>query len=70
MRAAAFQDMKYRQEGKEVLEISWRILHSPDWKLEKETAEGDKVYSRKMPGVGKMFKLTVSMASFLGLFDL
>jgi hypothetical protein len=52
------QDMKYRQEGQEVLEVSWRILHSPDWKLEKETADGDKVYSKKMPGVGKVLKLT------------
>jgi hypothetical protein len=70
VRATALQDMKYRQEGQDVLEASWRILNSPNWKLEKETADGDKVYSKKMPGVGKVLKLTVSMASFLGFFDL
>jgi hypothetical protein len=70
LRATAFQDLKYRQEGQDVLEVSWRIINSSDWKLEKETADGDKVYSKKMPGVGKVLKLTVSMASFLELFDL
>jgi len=70
LKATAFQDMKYKQEGQEVLEVSWRILHSPDWKLEKETSDGDKVYSKKMPGVGKVFKLTVSISSFLRFFDL
>jgi hypothetical protein len=69
VRATALQDMKYRQEGQDVLEVSWRILNSPDWKLEKETADGDRVYSKKMPVVGKVFKLTVSMTSFLGFFD-
>ncbi|GFG33052.1 hypothetical protein Cfor_00058 [Coptotermes formosanus] len=58
VRATALQDMKYRQEGQDVLEVSWRILNSPDWKLEKETADGDRVYSKKMPVVGKVFKLT------------
>ena len=67
VRAAEFQDMKYRQEGQDVLEVCWRIINSPDWKLEKETEDGDKVYSKKMPGVGKVLKLMVSMASFLGL---
>jgi hypothetical protein len=70
LRATVFQDVKYRQEGQDVLEVSWRIIHSSDWKLEKETPDGDKVYSKKMPGVGKVLKLTVSMASFLVLFDL
>ncbi|KDR22110.1 steroidogenic acute regulatory protein-like isoform X2 [Zootermopsis nevadensis] len=55
---ALSQDMKYRREGQEVLEVSWRILNSPDWKLEKETPEGDAVYSKKMPLAGKVLKLT------------
>ncbi|PNF43454.1 hypothetical protein B7P43_G11487 [Cryptotermes secundus] len=54
----SLQDMKYRREGQEVLEVSWRMLNSPDWKLERETAEGDTVYSKKMPHVGKVLKLT------------
>jgi hypothetical protein len=65
MRATELQDMKYRQEGQEVLEVSWRILNSPDWKLEKETPEGDTVYSKKMPLAQKVLKLTVSIVSFL-----
>jgi hypothetical protein len=65
MRATELQDVKYRREGQEVLEVSWRILNSPDWKLEKETPEGDAVYSKKMPVVGKVLKLTVSIVSFL-----
>lgn len=52
------QDMKYRREGQEILEVSWRILNSLDWKVERETAEGDTVYSKKMPHVGKALKLT------------
>jgi hypothetical protein len=65
VRSPEFQDMKYRREGQEVLEVSWRMLNSPDWKLEKETAEGDAVYSKKMPRVGKVLKLTVSRVNFL-----
>lgn len=66
MGAAELQDMKYRREGQEVLEVSWRILNSPDWKLEKETPEGDAVYSKKMPLAGKVLKLTVSIFFFSG----
>jgi hypothetical protein len=58
--AAELQDMKYKREGQEALEVSWRILNSPDWRLEKQTAEGDTTYSKMMPRVGKVFKLTVS----------
>lgn len=65
VRAPELQDMKYRQEGQEVLEASWRMLNSPDWKLERETAEGDTVYSKKMPHVGKVLKLTVSRVNFV-----
>jgi hypothetical protein len=65
MRVTGLQDMKYRREGQEVLEVSWRILNSPDWKLEKETPEGDTIYSKKVPLAGKMLKLTVSIVSIL-----
>ncbi|XP_069684665.1 stAR-related lipid transfer protein 3-like [Periplaneta americana] len=52
-------DEEYRRRGEEVLELSWNILNSTDdWKLEKRCPEGDTVYSKYIPGLGKVFKLT------------
>nr|CAD7588678.1 unnamed protein product [Timema genevievae] len=39
------QEDQYRQDGIEALEVSWRMLNSADWKLEKQTQQGDVIDS-------------------------
>ncbi|XP_069684676.1 steroidogenic acute regulatory protein, mitochondrial-like isoform X1 [Periplaneta americana] len=49
----------YAQKGRENLDLSWTILNSTDnWRVEKTTADGITVYSKHLPGVGKIFKLS------------
>ncbi|KAJ9595086.1 hypothetical protein L9F63_013612, partial [Diploptera punctata] len=55
---ASSQIAKYKREGQEVLEVSWKIINSPDWKLEKQTLEGDTIYSKELPHGMKVLKLT------------
>ena len=42
-----------------MLAAAWRILNSPDWKLEKHLDNGDRVQVKQVNGK-KVFKLTVS----------
>ncbi|XP_069684917.1 steroidogenic acute regulatory protein-like isoform X2 [Periplaneta americana] len=56
-RTRTSQEVKYKREGQEVLEVSWKILNSQDWKLEKKTESGDSIYSKQMPRMGKVLKL-------------
>ena len=42
-----------------MLAAAWRILNSPDWKLEKHLDNGDRVQVKLVNGK-KVFKLTVS----------
>ncbi|PSN36624.1 hypothetical protein C0J52_10451 [Blattella germanica] len=51
------QIMNYKRQGQEVLEDSWRTLNSSDWKLEKQTQEGDTIQSKKLPHGTKVLKL-------------
>lgn len=54
-----FQEEAYKARADYILHESWNVLHSPDWTLEKKNAE-DTVHVLTIPGVGKVFKLTVS----------
>ncbi|XP_062855640.1 steroidogenic acute regulatory protein, mitochondrial [Trichomycterus rosablanca] len=48
------------QQGQEALQKSISILSDPDgWQTEIETLNGDKVLSKVLPDVGKVFKLEV-----------
>ena len=42
-----------------MLAAAWRTLNSPDWKLEKQLDNGDRVQVQQVNGK-KVFKLTVS----------
>ena len=42
-----------------MLAAAWRILNSPDWKLEKQLENGDRVQVKQVKGK-KVFRLTVS----------
>ena len=43
-----------------MLETAWKILNSPDWKLEKELDNGDRVEAKQVNGK-RVFRLTVSI---------
>ena len=45
--------------GEEMLTSAWSTLNSPDWKLEKQLDNGDRVQVKHVNGK-KVFKLTVS----------
>lgn len=55
------QDNEYRQMGLDCVKTAYNLLEAKDWKLEKETPKGDKIYStkREAMGKGKVYKLTV-----------
>ena len=42
-----------------MLVTAWKILNSPDWKLEKQLDNGDRVQVKQVKGK-KVFRLTVS----------
>lgn len=44
--------------GVEALHKAWEMLHSPGWKVEKESAHGDTIYTRLGPRGNKIYKLT------------
>ncbi|XP_060786638.1 steroidogenic acute regulatory protein, mitochondrial [Neoarius graeffei] len=50
----------YAQQGQEALQKSINILSDPDgWQTEIETSTGDKVLSKVLPDIGKVFRLEV-----------
>ena len=55
------QEAEYKKQGAELLAAAWSTLNSPDWKLEKQLANGDKVEVKQVGGK-KVFKLTVRPA--------
>ncbi|XP_053856851.1 steroidogenic acute regulatory protein, mitochondrial [Vidua macroura] len=53
-------EMSYIKQGEEALQKSLRILEDQDdWKTETVAGNGDKVLSKVLPGVGKVFRLEV-----------
>ncbi|KAF5908111.1 steroidogenic acute regulatory protein, mitochondrial, partial [Clarias magur] len=53
-------EQSYVQQGQEALQKSISILSDPDgWQTEIETSTGDKVLSKVLPDVGKVFRLEV-----------
>ncbi|XP_072570204.1 steroidogenic acute regulatory protein, mitochondrial isoform X2 [Paramormyrops kingsleyae] len=55
-------EMSYVKQGEEALQKSIRILSDQDgWKTEIVTENGDKVLSKMLPDVGKVFKLEVML---------
>ncbi|KAM4747769.1 steroidogenic acute regulatory protein, mitochondrial [Rhinophrynus dorsalis] len=51
-------EMSYITQGEEAMKKSMNILGDQDgWKIEIETANGDKVLSKVLPDIGKVFKL-------------
>lgn len=44
--------------GQECVRKSYELLECPDWKFEKQTSKGDKIYSSKREGLGKVYRLT------------
>ncbi|XP_043845951.1 steroidogenic acute regulatory protein, mitochondrial [Dromiciops gliroides] len=54
------QDMAYLRQGEEAMQKALGILGNQDgWKSETERANGDKVMSKVVPDVGKVFRLEV-----------
>eukprot|EP00092_Neocalanus_flemingeri_P066212 GFUD01080632.1.p1 GENE.GFUD01080632.1~~GFUD01080632.1.p1 ORF type:complete len:584 (-),score=214.52 GFUD01080632.1:166-1821(-) len=51
------QEREYIKTGEEMLVAAWRILNSPDWKLEKQLDNGDRVQVKQVKGK-KVFRLT------------
>jgi len=51
------QEREYIKTGEEMLAAAWRILNSPDWKLEKQLENGDRVQVKQVKGK-KVFRLT------------
>lgn len=40
---------------------AYELLECPDWKFEKQTSVGDKIYSSKRDGLGKVYRLTATV---------
>ncbi|XP_001381863.1 steroidogenic acute regulatory protein, mitochondrial [Monodelphis domestica] len=56
------QEMAYLQQGEEAMQKALGILSNQDgWKSETEKANGDKVLSKVVPDVGKVFRLEVEL---------
>ena len=53
------QEREYIKTGEEVLATALRIINSADWRLERQTDNGDTVQVKLLNGK-KIFKLTVS----------
>ncbi|XP_038602162.1 steroidogenic acute regulatory protein, mitochondrial [Tachyglossus aculeatus] len=54
------QDMAYLKQGEEALQKALSILSNQDgWKSETQRKNGDKVLSKVLPDVGKVFRLEV-----------
>jgi len=51
------QEKEYKKMGEEMLAAAWGTLNSPDWKLEKQLDNGDRVQVKQVNGK-KVFKLT------------
>lgn len=45
------------------MEDAWRTLNSPDWKMEKQSPDGDTVDTINVSKIGKIFRLTVFLKS-------
>ncbi|XP_056320237.1 steroidogenic acute regulatory protein, mitochondrial [Danio aesculapii] len=64
-------DQCYVQQGQEALQKSISILKDQDgWQTEIESINGEKVMSKVLPGIGKVFKLEVTLEQQTGdLYD-
>lgn len=58
----SFQDEEFKKMGVECVRKAYELLESTDWKLEKMTSKGDTIQSCTKDKVGKIYKLTVSVA--------
>lgn len=47
----------YHTKGEEILEAAWQVLNNDKWDFEKDTAEGDTIYSQKIGKGQKIFRL-------------
>ena len=54
------QEREFVKTGEEMLVTAWKILNSPDWKVEKQLDNGDRVQVKQVNGK-RVFKLTVSL---------
>lgn len=50
-----------RRLGLECIRRSYDLLICPDWKFEKQTNRGDKIYSSQREGLGKVYRLTATV---------
>ena len=53
------QEREFVKIGEEMLVTAWKILNSPDWKVEKQLDNGDRVQVKQVNGK-RVFRLTVS----------
>ncbi|KAF5275047.1 hypothetical protein FQA39_LY06984 [Lamprigera yunnana] len=58
IKLTAEQENEYRGKAAKILQESWKLLNSEEWKLEKCNIEDDTVHMLSLPNVGRMFKLT------------
>ena len=54
------KEREYIKKGEDMLVTFWKILNSPDWNLEKQLDNGDRVQVKQVNGK-RVFRLTVSI---------
>ena len=59
IRITIVQEREFVKIGEEMLVTAWKILNSPDWKVEKQLDNGDRVQVKQVNGK-RVFRLTVS----------
>uniref|UniRef100_A0A0P4WBR8 START domain-containing protein n=1 Tax=Scylla olivacea TaxID=85551 RepID=A0A0P4WBR8_SCYOL len=52
------QERELQISGVEALQKAWETIHSPGWKLEKESSHGDTIYTKLGSSGTKIYKLT------------
>lgn len=57
----SLQPYSVRRHAEDTLNTAWDLINSSDWQLEKETADGARVYSKSVPKHPKLFCLTAKV---------
>ncbi|KAL4712158.1 hypothetical protein ACJJTC_011019 [Scirpophaga incertulas] len=52
---------EYKATAEESLQNAWRLIHQPNWVLEKRSANGDIVESARTEQFGKVYRLTATV---------
>ncbi|GLH02891.1 Steroidogenic acute regulatory protein-like [Gryllus bimaculatus] len=47
---------QFKAEAARILDVSWQVMHTAEWRLQKQSAVGD-AFSAKPPGMNQIFKI-------------